>query len=666
MYVLVSALCGYLRRVSGVVNHEEAPNSLLIVRPQPPSRSQSQEGDSYPLHSHSQPAHPEIHNKNPPRLLSQPPATSTSQPPTKKFKANAHLHTTTGSQSKVGGGVGNPSDTEHQLDSDVRAMDDEADRLRRVSRARMLAPSLIPSTSTSNVNTSPQFPAQTPGPGHGRTRKSRGGTVDMTAPLPEEDTPRIERNKQLRAGAMAAIVNGRGREPEATTTTATPSRTGHRRKSSVSGRGKRVSSSFEATGIISEFLSVVRFWEVIYLLCYTAQPHNSVSESSFYKHIDTDLPDSERIRQLLIWCSLRAAASSSSSSSTSKLPPLSAEGVQALKASQEDIVRGLAERKVDMSMYSSEGRKEPQQGELRENEQNVRNRMWEVTYTSHIQQYVGSFYLLTADDGKVGRAQAEEEAWKKVSYGYEAYMKQLQGSLEARSADLLQGDSSGSGMSAKAKGKRRATGNVDTMLPEEHELCPTSQTAFTLVKSVLGMHHPTGADGKGRRGVTRSGRDREEVEAEIERLMPGLEYTLDQIYSWMSAAKATTDIAERVLNEKFDILGANLASRVNPFPSTRNSEGSGSETGQQLLSKYVLRERVKTVGPDPADLMRALSRVDEERPPAKVGEAARRAAREVQRAGEAGFAGSVGGEKKLTTPRKMTPGTPRRGNTPGR
>ena len=87
----------------------------------------------------------------------------------------------------------------------------------------------------------------------------------MTAPLPEEDTPRIERNKQLRAGAMAAIVNGRGREPEATTTTTTPSRTGHRRKSSVSGRGKRVSSSFEATGIISEFLSVVRFWKVILL-----------------------------------------------------------------------------------------------------------------------------------------------------------------------------------------------------------------------------------------------------------------------------------------------------------------------------------------------------------------------------------------------------------------
>ena len=65
----------------------------------------------------------------------------------------------------------------------------------------------------------------------------------MTAPLPEEDTPRIERNKQLRAGAMAAIVNGRGRDPEEKTTT-TPSRTGHRRKSSVSGRWEESEQCF--------------------------------------------------------------------------------------------------------------------------------------------------------------------------------------------------------------------------------------------------------------------------------------------------------------------------------------------------------------------------------------------------------------------------------------
>ncbi len=142
-----------------------------------------------------------------------------------------------------------------------------------------------------------------------------------------------------------------------------------------------------------------RVFNGVFFLYKPAQPHNSVSESSFYKHIDTDLPDPERIRQLLIWCSLRAAAAPASSSSASKLPPLSAEAVQALKASQEDIVRSLAERKIDLSMYSSEGRKEPQQGELRENEQNVRNRMWEVTYTNHIQQCVCSFLPLLLRNG---------------------------------------------------------------------------------------------------------------------------------------------------------------------------------------------------------------------------------------------------------------------------
>ena len=66
---------------------------------------------------------------------------------------------------------------------------------------------------------------------------------------------------------------------------------------------------------------------------------------------------------------------------------------------------------------------------------------------------------------------------------------------------------------------------------------------------------------------------------------------------------------------------------------------------------------------DPQDVLRALSRLDMQRPPAQVGDSARRAAREAQRANE-----SSNVERKLTgvpnTPRKA-PGTPRRG-TPGR
>jgi len=67
---------------------------------------------------------------------------------------------------------------------------------------------------------------------------------------------------------------------------------------------------------------------------------------------------------------------------------------------------------------------------------------------------------------------------------------------------------------------------------------------------------------------------------------------------------------------------------------------------------------------DPQDALRALSRLDMQRPPAQVGDSARRAAREAQRANE-----STNVERKLTgvpnTPRKA-PGTPRRAGTPGR
>jgi hypothetical protein len=120
--------------------------------------------------------------------------------------------------------------------------------------------------------------------------------------------------------------------------------------------------------------------------CFQAQPHNTVSESSFFKHIDADLPDPERIRQLLIWCSLRTLSANTSSKSTD-LPPLNDEALKLLKLGQEDVVRRLAEKKIDVNTYSSNPNSQPQ-GELCENEQNVRNRMWEVSYTNDIQRYI--------------------------------------------------------------------------------------------------------------------------------------------------------------------------------------------------------------------------------------------------------------------------------------
>ncbi|KAF8150159.1 Mis12-Mtw1 protein family-domain-containing protein [Crassisporium funariophilum] len=613
------------------LNTDEGQGGLLIVR-------------APEFQFSSQPATSTNAEQLPPRFSSQPTTAasvaSSSKPPSKKFRADSQPPTARPramSQTKSGLRTSVAFSTVHEdfeVENDVRAMEDEADHLRRNSRVH----------TTIDVSLLSANPAFQPEPSRTK-RKSK--ITDISTPLPDDETSKIERNKQLRSGAMAAIKNGR-------TTSETNGRNpaqGHRRKSSVGGRGKRISNSFEATGIIT-------------------QPHNSVSDNSFYKHIDCDLPEPERMRQLLIWSASRAAAtptgstsstskaSSSSSSTAPPLPLLSAQAAQTLKSVQEDVVRMLAEKRIDMSLYSSgASSSKTRQEDLRENEQNVRNRQWEVTYTDHIQ-----------------KAQAEEEAWKKLSYGYDTYAKKLQTSLEKRSA-ALQDDPQVP--SAKAKGKRRATGDVSDLsgfsIPHEHELPPEFHPALSLARSVVGQPS-TGDDriagsGMGGRGVTRSGMSRDEMEAELKRRLPDLEFKIDQIFTFASAARATTNIGEKALNERYDIISAHLASRLNPHPPSLPRDDSASGSTREMLATYVAPSgATKVAGANPLDLMRALTKVDQERPPAMVGDAARRAAREVQRAGESGV-GAVG-DRRLTgfptTPSRKAPGTPRRGNTPGR
>lgn len=348
------------------MNHEDNPNGLLIVRA----------SDSQP--SHSEPTHTKHSDVQIPRFPSEPSSSTHvgfSQPPIKKFRADnqplARIKEVSQTKNVTRDQAAEGSDME--VEKDVKAMDDEADRLRRLSRARSTVdPSLLSSQARMH------FPSRSEPPGTSRKGKSKA--LDISTPLPSQETPIIERNKQLRSGLIA--TNRRGHETDMGTPTET-----HRRRSSVSGRGKRVSSSFEATGIISGYPTDVPSLNLKFSMI-IAQPHNSVSESSFFKHIDVDLPEPERIRQLLIWCSLRAFSSltSSASSSSTKLPPLSTESVQILKTVQEDVVRKLAEKKIGLSFYSSESNGTT--GDLLENEQNIRNRMCEVTYSDHIKQCV--------------------------------------------------------------------------------------------------------------------------------------------------------------------------------------------------------------------------------------------------------------------------------------
>jgi kinetochore protein Mis13/DSN1 len=210
----------------------------MIVRAQDSQPSQSQPTNQADTHTL-------------PRLSSQPSTNSNlpQQPPSKKFKAGSQPPARPKGPSQTRAHQHPNYGSDLEVEKDVRAMDDEADKLRRLSRARtIIDPSLLASQPSVQFHSRPEIP------GSSRKGQSSSKVVDVTMPLSEQETPRIQRNKQMRSNAMAAITNGRNQEiPQ---TPATNPR-GHRRKGSVSGRGKRVSSSFEVTGHISKYFFAV-------------------------------------------------------------------------------------------------------------------------------------------------------------------------------------------------------------------------------------------------------------------------------------------------------------------------------------------------------------------------------------------------------------------------
>jgi kinetochore protein Mis13/DSN1 len=146
-------------------------------------------------------------------------------------------------------------------------MEDEADRLRRQSRARALVDqSLLASTHSSSQSDNSMFNFPPPStsksqPKPAGANKSRNKLtitameVDTQVPIPQNETPQQQRNKRLREGAMAAIREDqegeeRGRDSGRGSGQRSGSR--HRRASSLS-RGKRISTSYQQTGVISAY-----------------------------------------------------------------------------------------------------------------------------------------------------------------------------------------------------------------------------------------------------------------------------------------------------------------------------------------------------------------------------------------------------------------------------
>lgn len=339
---------------------EEQPGGLIIVRASSARPPHSQEVRP----TQPQPQQP------PPRHSSVPPHTTNGDltngshavPPSKKFKADssAPSGSSKGKSRQVLADV-----AEADEDEAVRQMQLETDALRRKSMAAGAA--------AANANPAFQFPPPGAGPSSksSKPNQSRGRIRELSQPLALQETPQQERNRFLRGTH------------------------GHRRQSSLT-RGKRISSTYESTGVIGTSVVACTGFPVIRPAHQvSAQPHTSVRHSSFYKHIDVDLPEPQRAQQLLIWCSHRAvnevAEGDTQSSSRpngkdpGKDPPLSDEDMQLLKGVGEDLVRMLAEKKIDTNVYSQPGDDEaPRQ--LKENEQNVKNRAREVKFNAHIQK----------------------------------------------------------------------------------------------------------------------------------------------------------------------------------------------------------------------------------------------------------------------------------------
>ncbi|THH04006.1 hypothetical protein EW145_g5840 [Phellinidium pouzarii] len=534
---------------------------------------------------------------------------------------------------------------EREVEEDVRQMNSEADGLRDRSRASMA--SMTPAAMSIDF-TFPSSKPPNPGAGKSRVRQlqeqagtasARGGDPfgtppsrpmrDTMMPIAERETPQIAKNKLLRGEppqkASSSSSSSLSVDPNRPSRESGPSgdSSGHsRRRSSMSMRGKRISSTFESTGIIT-------------------RPHTSVSDTSLFKHIDPDLPESQRIRQLLIWVASRAMDPPSLTSSRSRgrksaanqllsissLPPLPPGGAELLKEVEDDLVRQLAEKKIDTSAFSGPAEVNDGTWKLKENEQNIKNKAREKLFTEQIEE-----------------RKKEDVAWAEVAQFYNAHQTNVLSTLNQRNRSRTP--------SAKARGKQRATSQEPEELePWENELPDVFRGArgYDIAKQLLDI------------GVADVGKGDPRRE--------GLQYKEDRLHAAISVSRQLTQITASELDHRFSLLSIALSQRTLPptNPSSLSNPGA--------LSNFVpvtALPSAQHMGPDPQDLLRAISRTDAARPRNQLGDAARRAAKDVQRANETQSQAGDGGlvvERKLMdvpppTPRKP-PGTPKRASTPG-
>lgn len=290
----------------------------------------------------------------PPRSSSKPPSNSKPSTTTPKLSSRSSKASAPSLESSTRTHKLQPTE-EPDADEDVRQMEAELTHLRKSSQSHARQ------ASASGIDVRfPSSAVKTP------ARKAPQ-YIDSRTPIPLQETPQNQKNKRLREG----------------------------RRSSTGMRGKRASTSLGNSSIISE--SICRLQRCLAYLCCAAQPHGSVKETSFYKHIDPDLPEALRARQLLLWCATRTAGvstPSSPSSSSTPLPPLSQDGQKVLKQVQDQVIKWIAEGRIEtpVGLAPDDENVLPNgKGLLREHEQNVKNRKREDDFLKEIERSVNTY-----------------------------------------------------------------------------------------------------------------------------------------------------------------------------------------------------------------------------------------------------------------------------------
>ncbi|KAL7923681.1 Mis12-Mtw1 protein family domain-containing protein [Trichoderma austrokoningii] len=163
--------------------------------------------------------------------------------------------------------------------------------------------------------------------------------------LPMSDTPIINRNKEMRKKGG----------------------TGGSRRSSLGSRGRRASSLIEGGQ--------------------TAIPHREVSTAAFYKHIEADLPEPRRMKQLLIWCGERAL-------SAKPRGTLNSGAVLGARAIQDQLLKDFSSRSEFSDWFNREETAPKAPVILRPNPRNI-----------ELDEKLATL------EAKVKRLQEEKKAW---------------------------------------------------------------------------------------------------------------------------------------------------------------------------------------------------------------------------------------------------------------